>query len=183
MTPELVTPTETEVLVDPPNPVQERTKTPVEVRAAVVKLPEVDLLPLQPPLAVHPVAFVDDQLSVALFPESTFAGVATSDTTGAGAGAGSWAAALRGAVSGASAPQPQPAMATQAMAWAIQANDFLELDFILRTFVSTGLDRRTWRERALPSCNGMLLRLSTAYIDASSMARYSCGVAMRGLVL
>jgi hypothetical protein len=47
-------------------------------------LPEVDFVPVQPPLAVQLVALVLDQFSVELPPLVTEVGVAVNDTVGAG---------------------------------------------------------------------------------------------------
>ena len=58
------------------------------VSAPVLALPEVGRLPLQPPLALQLVAFVDDQLSVELLPLSTLLGLAPSETVGAAGGGG-----------------------------------------------------------------------------------------------
>jgi hypothetical protein len=69
----------------PPVPVH------VSVYAAVLVIlvsdcePEVALVPLQPPDAVHEVALVVDQVSVLEPPELTVAGLAPMDTVGGGA--------------------------------------------------------------------------------------------------
>ncbi|MCB1625698.1 MAG: hypothetical protein KDI32_13980 [Pseudomonadales bacterium] len=59
----------------------------VDVSAPVLALPEVARLPLQPPLAVHALVLIDDQLSVALAPLFTVLGFAEIETVGAGGGA------------------------------------------------------------------------------------------------
>jgi hypothetical protein len=57
-------------------------KAIVEVKAPVLKLPLVDSLPDQPPEAVHPVALLDDQVSVADPPLLMLAGLALRFTVG-----------------------------------------------------------------------------------------------------
>ena len=42
--------------------------------------------PLQPPVAVHEVAFVEDQLTVEMLPAARLAGLADNATVGAGVG-------------------------------------------------------------------------------------------------
>lgn len=69
---------------DPPAPLQVSTKLVVCVSAAVASVPDVALVPLQPPEAVHEVALVDDQFRVALPPCATWAGVAEIVTVGTG---------------------------------------------------------------------------------------------------
>ena len=56
------------------------------VSGLVVSVPEVGLLPLHPPLAVHATALLVDQISCATLPDETEAGLAERDTTGSGAG-------------------------------------------------------------------------------------------------
>lgn len=51
-------------------------------------MPDVALLPLQSPDAVHAVAFVEDHVSVELPPEFTVVGFALKLTVGAGGGGG-----------------------------------------------------------------------------------------------
>ena len=58
---------------------------PLAVSAPVDSLPEVALVPDQPPEAVQ-VAFVEDQVSVEDAPYATDVGFATSDTVGVGGG-------------------------------------------------------------------------------------------------
>jgi hypothetical protein len=58
---------------------------PLAVSAPVDSLPEVGLVPDQPPEAVQ-VAFVEDQVSVEDAPYATDVGFATSDTVGVGGG-------------------------------------------------------------------------------------------------
>src|SRR5688500_207976 len=58
------------------------------VSATDGSLPLVALAPLHPPLAVQPVAFVDDHVSVVAAPATTDVGFAVSETVGAGGGAG-----------------------------------------------------------------------------------------------
>jgi hypothetical protein len=52
------------------------------VRFVRASAPLSGLLPVQPPEAVHPVALVEDQLSVELPPLATVVGVAVSATVG-----------------------------------------------------------------------------------------------------
>jgi len=68
----------------PPVPVQLSVKVVATVNAAVLWLPAVALLPLQPPEAVHAVALVDDHVSVLLPPLATLVGDADRFTVGAG---------------------------------------------------------------------------------------------------
>jgi hypothetical protein len=56
----------------------------VALRAPVKTLPLVPRVPLQPAEAVHEVAFVELQASVAALPGATLAGFAVSVTVGAG---------------------------------------------------------------------------------------------------
>jgi hypothetical protein len=73
-----------DALCDPPDPVQVRLKVLLLVSAPEPSLPEVALAPDQPPEAVQDVAFVEDQLSVAVPPLATELGLAVSDTVGTG---------------------------------------------------------------------------------------------------
>ena len=75
------------------------------LKALVELEPDVERAPLQPPDAVQPVAFVDDQVSVAASPLATLVGVAVSVTVGA-----------RGAGVPGSSVAPPPPHATSAMA-------------------------------------------------------------------
>lgn len=68
----------------PPTPVQVSEYLPVPVSAPVGWVPEVALAPDQLPDALHAVAFVEDQVSVAASPLVIAAGLATSDTVGCG---------------------------------------------------------------------------------------------------
>jgi len=68
----------------PPVPLQPRLNVVVAVKAPVPCVPAVDLLPLQPPEAVHDVALVLDQVSVLLPPLLTEVGDADNVTVGAG---------------------------------------------------------------------------------------------------
>jgi hypothetical protein len=68
----------------PFGPLQARSNWVVLVSAAVDSLPEVALVPDQPPEAVQDVAFVEDQLRVDDSPLKTDAGFAASETVGAG---------------------------------------------------------------------------------------------------
>ena len=51
---------------------------------AIDSEPDVDREPVQPPLAVHEVASVEDHVSVVLPPVATLVGFADRDTAGAG---------------------------------------------------------------------------------------------------
>jgi len=68
----------------PPVPVQLRVKLVAVVSVPVLWLPAVALAPLQPPEAVHAVAFVDDHVNVLLPPLATDVGDAVNVTVGAG---------------------------------------------------------------------------------------------------
>ena len=63
-------------------------KVLVLVSATENSLPEVALVPDQPPEAVQDVAFVEDQVSVDDPPLATDGGLAASDTVGTGGGGG-----------------------------------------------------------------------------------------------
>jgi len=69
----------------PPAPVQSRAKLVVAARAAVVSLPEVGLLPVHPPLALHDVALVDVQLSCVVPFMFTVVGLASKESVGVAA--------------------------------------------------------------------------------------------------
>ncbi len=73
----------TDWTAEPPLPVQVSVKEPVAVRFVRCSLPEVDLVPLQPPEAVQELAFVLDQVSVVDPPLITVVGEAVSETDGA----------------------------------------------------------------------------------------------------
>jgi hypothetical protein len=68
----------------PPAPVQVRVKVVAVVSAAVLWLPAVALVPLQPPDAVHAVAFVEVHVNVLVPPLLTEVGAADNVTVGAG---------------------------------------------------------------------------------------------------
>jgi len=70
--------------IDPPAPWHVSVYAALAVKLLLVALPEVDCAPLQLPLAVQLVAFVDDQLSVVLPLKATDAGLAVSVSVGAG---------------------------------------------------------------------------------------------------
>ena len=78
-----VTMTVADVPALPPAPVQVRVKLPFAVSAPVDWLPEVALVPDQPPEAVQLVALVEDQVSVELAPLAIICGLALSITVGA----------------------------------------------------------------------------------------------------
>jgi hypothetical protein len=80
----VVTDTVADPDADPPVPVHVSTKVEVAERAAVACAPEVALAPLQLPDAVHELALVEDQLSVAEPPCATWLGVAEIETVGGG---------------------------------------------------------------------------------------------------
>jgi hypothetical protein len=69
----------------PPVPVQLKVKLVALVSASVLWLPAVALVPLQPPDAVHEVAFVEVHVRVLLPPLLTEVGDADNVTAGAGA--------------------------------------------------------------------------------------------------
>jgi hypothetical protein len=68
----------------PPAPVQVSLNVVLAVNAPVVELPEVALVPVQPPDAIQLVALVDDHVSLEVPPADTDAGAADSFTVGAG---------------------------------------------------------------------------------------------------
>ena len=68
----------------PPAPVQVKVNCVVATNAGVVNIPLVGCAPLQPSDAVHDVAFVVDQMSCDVCPESTLVGLAERLTVGAG---------------------------------------------------------------------------------------------------
>ena len=72
----------------PPGPEHVSEKLVVATRDAVDSEPLIGRAPLQPPLAMHAVALVDDQVSVELAPARMLAGLADSTTVGRGVGAG-----------------------------------------------------------------------------------------------
>jgi hypothetical protein len=69
---------------EPPAPVQAKVYLVAAVRGAVLCEPLIASVPLQPPEAVHEVALLDDQRSVAVAPLATVLGVAVRVTDGAG---------------------------------------------------------------------------------------------------
>jgi hypothetical protein len=69
-------------LLVPPAPVQVSEKDVVAARAPVLCVPLIDLAPLQPPEAVHEVAFVEFHVSVEALPLAREAGFAASVTVG-----------------------------------------------------------------------------------------------------
>ena len=69
--------------LDPPVPLQFSEKLALAVSGPTLCEPVVDLLPDQPPDAVHDVAFVADQVKVLLPPLDTLVGLAVSVVTGA----------------------------------------------------------------------------------------------------
>jgi hypothetical protein len=81
---EAATETVTDWLPEPPGPAQVRVNVVVALSAPVDWLPLVARAPLQPPLAVQPVALVELQVSVADSPLAIEAGAALSVTAGTG---------------------------------------------------------------------------------------------------
>ena len=79
-----MTETVTDVVVGvrPPGPKQVSVKVVVPQRAAVASVPETALVPLQPPPALHHVAFVADQVRVVCWPGAMLAGLAEREITG-----------------------------------------------------------------------------------------------------
>ena len=71
-----------DALADPPAPVHVRLKVVAAVIAVVCWLPLVDLVPDQPPVAAHVVAFALVQVSVEGLPLVTGVGLAVSVTEG-----------------------------------------------------------------------------------------------------
>jgi hypothetical protein len=71
-----------DAVLDPPDPLHARLYAVLAVSAAVVKLPLVARVPVQPPDAVQLVALVDDHVSFDVPPEDTDAGAAVSVTAG-----------------------------------------------------------------------------------------------------
>jgi hypothetical protein len=71
-------------LLTPPAPEQTREYVAAAVRAAVLWLPLVGLLPLQAPEAVHEVALAELHVSIEALPLATAAGFAASETVAAG---------------------------------------------------------------------------------------------------
>jgi hypothetical protein len=68
----------------PPLPVQASVNFVVAVSADVVALPAVPCVPLQPPEALHEVAFVDDHVRAEVAPLLIVLGLAAKVTVGAG---------------------------------------------------------------------------------------------------
>jgi hypothetical protein len=71
-------------VAEPPSPVQVSSNSVVLPRAPVDHVPLVATEPLQPPDALHPVAFAEDQVKVDMPPLATVAGAADNVTVGAG---------------------------------------------------------------------------------------------------
>jgi hypothetical protein len=81
---ELVTETEAVAWPEPPAPAQLSVNEALAFNAPVLALPEIAFVPLQPPDAVHDVAFVEVQVKVLLPPLATVVGDADSVTVGRG---------------------------------------------------------------------------------------------------
>lgn len=79
--------TVTLVCAVPPAPLQASVNVVALESAAVLSLPAVSRAPVQPPEAVHDVAFDVDHVNVLVPPLLTEVGEAVSVTTGAGVGA------------------------------------------------------------------------------------------------
>jgi hypothetical protein len=102
----------------PPGPLQTSEYVVAAVSDAVLCVPLDARLPLQPPLALHAVAFVEFQVRVALAPGATVAGVAVSVAVGTGGtvtvavGAGLGVSlAVTAAVAVGEVPAPEPPQA------------------------------------------------------------------------
>ncbi len=80
----MVTVTVVEALPLPPIPVHVSVKVVLAVKVLVVAVPAVARDPVQPPLAVQPVALVELQVSVEVLPDTTEVGLAAIVTVGAG---------------------------------------------------------------------------------------------------
>ena len=80
----LVTVTEAVDCAAPPAPVQRSVKLLLALNAPVLAVPDTVFVPLQPPDAVHDVAFVDVHVSVLALPLATVVGDADKVTVGAG---------------------------------------------------------------------------------------------------
>ena len=81
-----VTETVADWLAVPPGPVQERVKVELAFSAPVLCVPLSGSVPDQPPDAVQALAWVVDQVRLALPPLTTVLGLAVSAIVGAGAG-------------------------------------------------------------------------------------------------
>jgi len=66
----------------PPGPEQSRRNVELLESGPTVRVPETDRVPLQPPLAVHDVALLDDQVTWTASPASTWLGLALKVTSG-----------------------------------------------------------------------------------------------------
>jgi len=98
----LVTETDALAWAVPPAPVQLRVKDLLAVKAPVLCVPAVALVPLQPPDAVHDVAFVELHVKVLLPPLATVVGDADNVTVGTGA----WSVTVTDALAWAVPPGP-----------------------------------------------------------------------------
>jgi hypothetical protein len=78
-----VTVTDAVLLADPPAPEQLSVYNESALSGPTASVPEVAFVPVQEPDAVHEVASVDDQVSVAVEPEATDAALAAKLTVGA----------------------------------------------------------------------------------------------------
>jgi hypothetical protein len=81
-----VTETVADWLAVPPGPVQDRVNVEAAFKAPVLWVPASDSAPDQPPDAVHELAWLVDQVRLALPPLTTVLGLAVSAMVGAGAG-------------------------------------------------------------------------------------------------
>jgi hypothetical protein len=96
-----------------------RVKLPLAVSAPVDWLPEVALVPDQPPEAVQEVALVEDQVSVEAPPLATEVGFAASDTVGTGGGGAD--AAVTVTVADALALPPAPVQVSVKLLFVVSA--------------------------------------------------------------
>jgi hypothetical protein len=71
-----------EAVLVPPSPVQVNEKVVAVARGPVLALPLGGCAPLQPPLALHEVAFAELQVNVAALPAATASGLAASVAVG-----------------------------------------------------------------------------------------------------
>jgi hypothetical protein len=69
----------------PPVPVQAKVNLVVAVSDGVLEDPLTGCVPLQPPEAVHDVAFAEDHVSFEVAPLATVVGLAPNETVGSGA--------------------------------------------------------------------------------------------------
>lgn len=80
--------TVTVLAAEPLGELHVKVKEVVAARVAVASEPVETRGPLQPPLAAHELALVDDQIRVAVLPATMLPGVTSRETTGGPAAAG-----------------------------------------------------------------------------------------------